>query len=65
MATFSVNQTRQFYVANAYKAKISPSDSEGTLEVKNTADKSTFYFAQVGAGGIVGSDKITTANVVV
>lgn len=64
MATFSVNQTRQFYVANARKAKISPSDSEGTLEVKNTADKSTFYFAQVGAGGIVGSDKITTANVV-
>ena len=37
MAVFSVNQNRQLYVANAYKATVAGTDPAGTISVK--ADK--------------------------
>ena len=43
MAVFSVNQNRQLYVANAYKATVAGTDPAGTISVKADKAKKCFY----------------------
>ena len=49
MATFSVNQNRQLYVANAYKASVAETDATGTISVKADSAKNHFYFPYKGS----------------
>ena len=64
MATFTINQARHLFVANAVSS--SKFDAEGVLgTIYPRADKAkeTLYFQQNGAGGPVSSDKITIKNI--
>lgn len=63
--TFSENQVRQFYTANALKTtgQIVSTDAIGTIAVNAKADKSVLYFTELGAGGVVRSDLIDVANI--
>ena len=63
MAVFSVNQNRQLYVANAYKAKVTGTDPVGTISVKADAKKQCFYFPYVGADNLMRSDLIDVDKV--
>ena len=63
MAVFSVNQNRQLYVANAYKAKIAGTDPAGTISVKADKAKKCFYFPYVGADNLMRSDLIDVDKV--
>lgn len=64
MATFSVNQVRQFYVATSVKtSNVLSSDAAGTIAVKNDTDKSHVYFEYKGADNLMRSDLIQTKNI--
>ncbi len=63
MSVFSVNQVRQLYVANAYKASVVSTDATGTIGVKANATKEHFYFPYVGADNLMRSDLIDVKNV--
>mgnify|MGYP004510683839 CR=1 FL=1 len=64
MAIFSVNQNRQLYVANAYKATVADTDSAGTISVKADSKKEHFYFPYKGAESLMRSDLIDLKNVI-
>lgn len=61
MATFSVNQVRQLYVANAL-GTVKDGAAVGTIEVKSDTDKTNLYFKYMGPGGQVRSDLIGLKN---
>lgn len=63
MATFSSNQVRHFYVAEAYSAdQVTASSTVGTLSVGGNADTGV-YLAYSGPGGLVRSDLINPAKI--
>ena len=64
MATFSVNQNRQLYVANAYKASVAETDAAGTISVKADSAKNHFYFPYKGVESLMRSDLIDLKNVI-
>lgn len=64
MATFSVNQNRQLYVANAYKAPVAETDAAGTISVKADSAKNHFYFPYKGVESLMRSDLIDLKNVI-
>ena len=57
MATFSVNQNRQLYVANAYKASVAETDAAGTISVKADSAKNHFYFPYKGVESLMNRSK--------
>lgn len=64
MATFSVNQVRQLYVATAFKTPhVLASDAAGSIAVKNDTAKSYLYFEYKGADNLMRSDLIDTKNI--
>lgn len=64
MATFSVNQVRQLYVATALKTHhVLASDAAGSIAVKNDTVKSHLYFEYKGADNLMRSDLIDTKNI--
>lgn len=64
MATFSVNQVRQLYVANAVKTTpVLTTDTEGTIAVKGDSTKSTLYFGYKGVGSLMRSDLIDVKSI--
>lgn len=64
MATFSVNQVRQLYVATAFKTlHVLASDAAGSIAVKNDTAKSHLYFEYKGADNLMRSDLIDTKNI--
>ena len=64
MATFSVNQVRQLYVATAFKTShVLASDAAGSIAVKNDTAKSHLYFEYKGADNLMRSDLIDTKNI--
>ena len=63
MAVFSVNQNRQLYVANAYKATVAGTDPAGTISVKADKAKKCFYFPYVGVDNLMRSDLIDVDKV--
>lgn len=64
MATFSVNQVRQLYVATALKTPhVLASDTAGSIAVKNDTAKSHLYFEYKGADNLMRSDLIDTKNI--
>lgn len=62
MATFSVNQNRQLYVAKAV-VETTPA-TLGDLKLGGDAAQTYLYFQHYGHGGLTRSDKIPVANVV-
>lgn len=64
MATFSVNQVRQLYVATAFKApRVLASNAAGSIAVKSDTAKSHLYFEYKGADNLMRSDLIDTKNI--
>lgn len=64
MATFSTNQARQLYVANALKSpNVIATDAAGSIAVKSDTAKSHLYFEHMGAGGMTRSDLIDIKNI--
>ena len=64
MATFSVNQVRQLYVATALKTPhVLASDDAGSIAVKNDTAKSHLYFEYKGADNLMRSDLIDTKSI--
>lgn len=64
MATFSTNQARQLYVANALKSSnVIATDAAGSIAVKSDTAKSHLYFEYMGAGGMTRSDLIDIKNI--
>lgn len=64
MATFSTNQARQLYVANALKStNVIATDAAGSIAVKLDTAKSHLYFEYMGAGGMTRSDLIDIKNI--
>ena len=64
MATFSVNQVRQLYVANELKSpNVIATDKAGAIAVKSDAVKNHLYFEYMGAGGMTRSDLIDIKNI--
>lgn len=64
MATFSVNQVRQLYVATAFKTtRVHASDAAGSIAVKSDTAKSHLYFEYKGADNLMRSDLIDTKNI--
>lgn len=64
MATFSVNQVRQLYVATSLKTPhVLASDAAGSIAVKNDTVKSHLYFEYKGADNLMRSDLIDTKNI--
>lgn len=64
MATFSTNQARQLYVANALKSSnVTATDAAGSIAVKSDTAKSHLYFEYMGAGGMTRSDLIDIKNI--
>lgn len=64
MATFSVNQVRQLYVATTLKTPhVLASDAAGSIAVKNDTAKSHLYFEYKGADNLMRSDLIDTKNI--
>lgn len=65
MATFSTNQVRQLYVANALETPhLTASNAVGSISVRTDKDKSHLYFEYMGAGGMTRSDLIDIKNVI-
>lgn len=59
MATFSTNQVRQLYVAEALKSpNVIATDAAGSIAVKADTAKNHLYFEYMGAGGMTRSDLI-------
>lgn len=64
MATFSVNQVRQLYVATALKTShVLASDDAGSIAVKNDTAKNHLYFEYKGADNLMRSDLIDIKNI--
>lgn len=64
MATFSVNQVRQLYVATSVKSSnVASSDAAGAIAVKSDTAKSHVYFEYKGADNLMRSDLIQTKNI--
>lgn len=64
MATFSVNQVRQLYVATSLKTPhVLSSDAAGSIAVKNDTAKSHLYFEYKGADNLMRSDLIDIKNI--
>lgn len=64
MATFSVNQVRQLYVATSVKSpNVLSSDAAGAIAVKGDTAKSHVYFEYKGADNLMRSDLIQTKNI--
>lgn len=64
MATFSVNQVRQLYVAKELKTpNVIETDNAGAIAVKKTPDKKCIYFEYMGAGGMTRSDLIDISSI--
>lgn len=64
MATFSTNQVRQLYVANALKTPhVLASDAAGSIAVKNDPAKKLLYFEYKGADNLMRSDLIDIKNI--
>lgn len=64
MATFSVNQVRQLYVATAFKTShVLASDAAGSIAVKNDTAKRHLYFEYKGADNLMRSDLIDIKNI--
>ena len=63
MATFSINQVRQLYVAKALKTKTAALTTAGDIVPKADTAKTTLYFQYMSPAGIVSSDKIDIANI--
>lgn len=64
MATFSTNQVRQLYVAEALKEdSVLASDAAGSIAVKNDTAKNHLYFEYKGAGNLMRSDLIDIKNI--
>lgn len=64
MATFSTNQARQLYVANALKSHNEIATAAvGSIAVKLDTAKSHLYFEYMGAGGMTRSDLIDIKNI--
>lgn len=64
MATFSVNQVRQFYVATALKTPhVIESDTAGAIAVSNDTEKKHLYFEYKGADNRMRSDLIDIENI--
>lgn len=64
MATFSTNQVRQLYVANALKTpNVIATDAAGSIAVKSDTAKTHLYFEYMGAGGMTRSDLIDIKNI--
>ena len=65
MATFSTNQVRQLYVANALETPhVTESDAVGSIAVMTDKDKSHLYFEYMSAGGMTRSDLIEMKNII-
>jgi len=64
MATFSTNQVRQLYVAEALKpSQVLASDAAGSIAVKNDTAKNHLYFEYKGADNLMRSDLIDIKNI--
>ena len=64
MATFSTNQVRQLYVANALETShVTASNAAGSIAVKSDTAKTHLYFEYMGAGGMTRSDLIDIKNI--
>lgn len=64
MATFSTNQARQLYVAEALKpSNVISTDTVGSIAVKSDTAKNHLYFEYMGAGGMLRSDLIDIKNI--
>lgn len=64
MATFSTNQVRQLYVAEALKTpNVIATDAAGSIAVKADTAKTHLYFEYMGAGGMTRSDLINIKNI--
>lgn len=63
MATFSINQVRQLYVAKALKANTAALTTAGDIVPKADTAKTTLYFQYMSPAGLVSSDKIDIKNV--
>lgn len=64
MATFSVNQVRQLYVATALKdPHVLASDDAGSIAVKKDTAKNHLYFEYKGADNLMRSDLIDIKNI--
>ena len=63
MATFSINQVRQLYVAKVLKANTADLTTAGDIVPKADKAKTTLYFQYMSPAGIVSSDKIDIANI--
>lgn len=64
MATFSVNQVRQLYVATSVKSpNVLSSGAAGAIAVKGDTAKSHVYFEYKGADNLMRSDLIQTKNI--
>lgn len=64
MATFSTNQVRQLYVAEALKTpNVITTDAAGSIAVKADTAKTHLYFEYMGAGGMTRSDLIDIKNI--
>lgn len=64
MATFSTNQVRQLYVAEALKTpNVIATDAAGSIAVKADTAKTHLYFEYMGAGGMTRSDLIDIKNI--
>ena len=64
MATFSVNQVRQLYVAKELKSpNVIATDEAGAIAVKSDTAKNHLYFEYMGAGGMTRSDLIDIKNI--
>ena len=65
MATFSTNQVRQLYVAEALKpSNVTATDAAGSIAVKSDTAKTHLYFEYMGAGGMTRSDLIDIKNII-
>lgn len=63
MATFSINQVRQLYVAKGLKTEKADLTTVGDIVPKVDKTKTTLYFQYMSPAGIVSSDKIDIANI--
>ena len=61
--TFSVNQTRQLYVASAVKSSVAATDTTGTIAVVTDNAKTHLYFQYKGADNLMRSDLVDPKNI--
>ena len=65
MATFSINQVRQLYVANALKTPhVLSTDGAGSIAVSTDKNKTHLYFEYKGADNLMRSDLINIKDII-